>query len=616
LRVSDLPNTAWRVLPQAYLDKRSTPFAGSKIPLSSYVTMRDGVRLAVDVYLPQSDGAPPKGKRFPTIVIFTPYYRRFKLRDGAPDSAEPSPNAGRYRDFFVPRGYAVVVVDVRGTGASFGTREAFRSPEERDDYKEIVDWILAQGWSDGRVGATGVSYVGAACDFVASTGHPAIKAIAPLFSVWDTYSDHYYPGGLLLNQLAKTYDELLVALDHDRRDLLTNFAYYKEPNLAGPMPVDGDDGTLVRAAVKEHLGNFHMTDFIREFPFKDDALPYDKSFTSASFSPYKYAAGIREDVAVYSVSGWMDGVGYTNGAISRFLTLPNPKKHLLIGPWDHGARMNVSLFRAQPESQFPMLAELLRFFDHYLMETESGLDQESPVHYFTMAEERWHDAAQWPPRPDEKRLFLAPNAQLGDSAGSDGADSFKADFSLGTGEKTRYGRLAALDVRDYYTDWHGRDAAMLTYTSAPLDADMELTGHPIITLHLSADQGDAAVHVYLEDVTPDGTCRYVTEGMLRALHRREATAPHYHQVVGPYRSFARRDAQPLVPGEPAILRFSLLPTSWRFKAGHRLRIAIAGADKDNYAQVPHGRPPLISIRRGSARPSHIVLPLAAADKQA
>jgi hypothetical protein len=74
-----------------------------------------------------------------------------------------------------------------------------------------------------------------------------------LFSVWDTYSDHYYPGGLLLNQLAKTYDELLVALDHDRRDLLTNFAYYKEPNLAGPMPVDGDDGTLVRAAVKEHL---------------------------------------------------------------------------------------------------------------------------------------------------------------------------------------------------------------------------------------------------------------------------------------------------------------------------------------------------------------------------
>ncbi len=423
--MSDLPNTGWRVLPQAYLDKRPTPFSGSKIPASRYVAMRDGVRLAVDVYLPQSGGTVPAGKRFPTIVIFTPYYRRFKLRDGAPDNAETSPNAGRYRDFFVPRGYAVVVVDVRGTGASFGTREAFRSPEERDDYKEIVDWIVAQAWSDGRVGATGVSYVGAACDFVASTGHPAIKAIAPLFSVWDTYGDHYYPGGLLLNQLAKTYDELLVALDHDRRDLLTNFAYYKDPSLAGPMPVDDDrDGALVRAAVKEHLGNFHMTDFIREFPFKDDALPYDKSFTSASFSPYKYAAGIREDVAIYSVSGWMDGVGYTNGAIARFLTLPNPKKHLLIGPWDHGARMNVSVFRQQPESQFPMLPELLRFFDHYLMEIDSGLDQESPVHYFTMAEERWQDAAQWPPRPEEKRLFLAPNGQLGDGAGSDGADSF------------------------------------------------------------------------------------------------------------------------------------------------------------------------------------------------
>jgi uncharacterized protein len=616
LRVSDFPNTAWRVLPQAYLDNRPVPFGGTRTPLSVYVAMRDGVRLAVDAYLPQVDGAPPKGKRFPTIAIFTPYYRRFNVQAGAPASVECSPNAGKYRDFFVPRGYAVVVVDVRGTGASFGTREAFRSPEEREDYREIVDWIVAQPWSDGRVGATGVSYVGAACDFVASTGHPAVKAIAPLFSVWDTYSDHYYPGGMLLNRLAVVYDDLMIALDHDRREMLKNFAYFKDPHFEGPMPVDGDgDGALVKAAVQEHLGNFHMPDFIREFPFKDDTLPYDKGFTSGSFSPYKYAAGIREDVAIYSVSGWMDGAGYTNGAIARFLTLPNKKKHLLLGPWDHGARMNVSVFRAQPEAQFPLLAEILRFFDHYLMETESGLDQESPVHYFTMAEERWHDAPAWPPLPQEQRFFLAPNGQLGDAAGAEGADSFKADFSKGTGEKTRYGRLAAFDVRDYYTDWHGRDAHMLTYTSAALDRDMELSGHPVLTLHLSANQGDAAIHAYLEDVAPDGTCRYVTEGMLRALHRRESTAPHYHQVVGPYRSFSRRDAQPLTPGEPALLRFALLPTSWRFKAGHKIRLAIAGGDKDNYAQVPHGRPPLISVRRGSARPSQIVLPLAAA-KQA
>ena len=122
----------------------------------------------------------------------------------------------------MPRGYALVVVDVRGTGASFGVREGFRSPKERDDYREIVDWIVEQVWSNGAVAATGVSYVGAAAYFLASTGHPAVKAIAPLFSVWDTYSDHYYPGGLVLNRLAETYDELMIALDHGRGELLGN----------------------------------------------------------------------------------------------------------------------------------------------------------------------------------------------------------------------------------------------------------------------------------------------------------------------------------------------------------------------------------------------------------
>ena len=77
------------------------------------------------------------------------------LRAGA--SGEANPNSGKFRDLFVPRGYAVVIVDVRGTGASFGTRDSFRSPKEREDSREITDWVVAQPWSNGRVGATGVS---------------------------------------------------------------------------------------------------------------------------------------------------------------------------------------------------------------------------------------------------------------------------------------------------------------------------------------------------------------------------------------------------------------------------------------------------------------------------
>ena len=316
----------WRVTPADYAKTRPAAFAVGP-PRSLYVTMRDGCRLALDVYLPQSTASSdaPRSK-LPTLLILTPYYRRFKLRPGAPATTEPSPNAGKWRDLFVPRGYAVVVCDVRGTGASFGTRDSFRSPAEREDYREIADWIVRQAWSDGSIGSTGISYVGAAADFLASTGHPAVKAVAPLFAVWDTYSDHYYPGGLLLNRLAETYDELMIALDQDRRDLLGKFAYFKDPNFDGPQPVDDDpEGRLVRAAVAEHQSNFRMTEFIREFRFKDDALASDPAVTPASFSPYGYCAGVDPDVAVYSVSGWYDGAGYANGGIARFLTLPNPQ---------------------------------------------------------------------------------------------------------------------------------------------------------------------------------------------------------------------------------------------------------------------------------------------------
>ena len=204
--------SAWKVPPSRYLASRPAEHRVGA-PRSVYVTMADGCRLAVDVILPDGDAS----KRWPTVLILTPYVRRFQLAAGS--NVEPSPNSYKYRDMFVPRGYAVVVVDARGTGASFGTRDSFRSPRERADYKEIADWIVAQPWSDGRIGATGISYLGAACDFLASTGHKAVKAIAPLFAVWDTWADNYYPGGMLIKRLALVYDELMLALDHDRRDL-------------------------------------------------------------------------------------------------------------------------------------------------------------------------------------------------------------------------------------------------------------------------------------------------------------------------------------------------------------------------------------------------------------
>lgn len=532
----------------------------------------------------------------------------------AGSNVEPSPNTFKYRDMFVPRGYALVVVDARGTGASFGTRDSFRSPRERDDYRAIADWIVAQPWSDGRIGATGISYLGAACDFLASTGHRAVKAIAPLFAVWDTWADNYYPGGLLIKRLALVYDELMAALDHDRRDLRAKFGYFADPALQGPMPVDDDtEGVLAREAVKGHLANFRMPDFITEFKFRDDTLPYDPSFTSAAFGPYNYLDTIPKDVAVYAISGWMDGAGYANGTISRFLTLPNAERRILLGPWDHGARVNASPWRARVEPELPVLGEVLRFFDQHLAGRETGLGEEEPIHYFTMHAEEWRAAPNWPPVAGKRKFYTAPDRQLTAAQPSQKAtEPCLVDFALGTGSQTRYERIAGIEATAYYTDWTEREARLPSFTSEPLAVALEIAGHPVVSLWLSSSEPDAAVFAYLSEVEPDGTVRYVTEGLLRALHRAEAEAPRNYRATWPWRTFARKDARPMPPGEPQLLRFALLPTAWRFAAGSRIRLSIAGGDADHFVQTPHGRPPLLTLLSGGERASVLELPTAAA----
>ena len=598
---------AWNVPPEAYAATRPATF-GLPQPASCYVAMRDGCRLAVDVYLPQATSGAQPPAAFPTIAFFTPYYRRFKLRAGG--QGDPNPNTGKFRDFFVPRGYAVVVVDVRGTGASFGTRDSFRSPRERMDSREIADWIVTQPWSDGRIGATGISYLGAASDFLASTGHPAVKAIAPLFSVWDTYTDNYFPGGIQLKSLTQTYDDLMVGLDHDRRDLLKNFVYFANPDFDGPQPVDEDgDGAMVRAAVKEHLGNFRQTDFMPEFRFREEGLPYDPEFSSASFSPYAASASVRPDVAVLSVSGWMDGAGYMNGAIARFLTLKDNPRHLLLGPWDHGARIDVSPWRKTVEPGFPLLGEVLRFFDHYLMGRDTGLGNEAPIHYFALHAEEWRAAMTWPPLETTRTFALAAGNRLTGQAADPGADDYRVDFTIGTGTGTRYERIAGVDSRTYYGDWQGRSGHTLNYTSAPLEREAELAGHGLVDLWVASSEPDAAVFVYLSEVEADGTERYVTEGLLRLLHRKESPPPPTYQCTWPFRTFRRADAAPLAADQRVHVRIPLLPVAWRFTAGSRIRLSIAGADADHCGQVPHGRPPRLTVSFGTGQASRLDLPL-------
>ncbi|MDH3667926.1 MAG: CocE/NonD family hydrolase [Paracoccaceae bacterium] len=605
--MSDNPkgSDAWVIDPQTYLEGRAPSHTVSPAPRSLYLTMRDGVRLAIDIHLPQG---PRPAAGFPAILIFTPYYRRFRLAGDAPEGIEPSPNSANYRNMFVPRGYALVVVDVRGTGASFGCRDSFRSPAERADYEEVIEWAAGQDWCDGNLGATGISYLGAACDFAAASGHPALKAIAPISAVWDTYTDHFYPGGILLTDLASGYGRVMEALDQDDRDALSEVYYFAEPSFQGPAPVDDDpDGILLAQAIAEHAANVHIPDFLREFQFRDDSLAHDPDFTPDSFSPHAASPGFRDDLAVMAVSGWLDGA-YMNGSVSRFLSRPSGMRHLLLGPWDHGARCNASPFRRHALPEFPVLGVILRFFDEHLMGRDTGLGSEAPVHYHTMRQESWKAADQWPPVDGSRTLFLDGD-RLADTPGPDGTLGYKADYAASTGLDTRYGRLQIRNVQDYYADWDHRPGTRLRFVSQPLDHPMAIAGHPLLHLGFSADQTDACIFAYLEDIAPDGTARYVTEGQLRALHREISAPSPTYPATWPYRSFTRADARPLTPGQTVVIDFALLPVSWQFPAGHQIGLAIAGADRSNFALWPYGRPGNWTIQTGGAAPSAITLPV-------
>jgi putative CocE/NonD family hydrolase len=603
---SSAGSSAWVLPPGDYIAQRETSHPGAPRRFSCYVAARDGTRLAADVYIPAGASGP-----VPAILLLTPYYRRFALAPDAPPGTEAVPSLAQYRDFFPGYGYAVVAVDTRGTGASFGARTGMRSPEERLDYYDVVDWVSRQPWCNGAIGITGISYIGAAADFAASTGHPAIRAVVPVSSVWDTWGDMFYPGGLQYIGMIGGYGRMIDALDNDRRDVLRDFPYFSAPGLAGPAAVDEDgDGTLLAAAIAEHAANYDTTDFIAQLGFRGAHLRHDPAFTTASMAPMTYAEGIPPGVAHYGVTGWMDGAGYTAGGISRFHALPNPEKRLLLGPWDHGARTHVSPTRPTPLPQFELLAETLRFFDQHVGGRETELERERPVHYYTMIEEAWHAADTFPPTGTAMQdWFLGPGRALLQEAPASGEDEYRVDHALGTGRNTRYDRISGQAVAAYYADWHGRDATMLTWTGPAFVEATEVTGTVVAKLWIAADTPDAAILLYLEDVAPDGHTSYVTEGMLRASCRHVEAPPAWHPHAGPYHPCTEATQQYLVPGEPALLQIGLHPTSWLMRPGHRLRLALAGADRDHLARVPWGRSPRLHVLHGGAHLSTLSIPV-------
>jgi putative CocE/NonD family hydrolase len=232
------------------------------------------------------------------------------------------------------------------------------------------------------------------------------------------------------------------------------------------------------------------------------------------------------------------------------------------------------------------------------------------VHYFAMGAAAWRAADRGPPPARPLRFYLAAGRTLQAAAPAEttAEDAYAVDFGAATGPASRWGALRGRPIRDPYPDRAERDARLLHYTSPPLAAPLEVTGHPWVTLHVASSARDGAFLAYLEDVDPQGRVAYVTEGLLRALHRRRD--PSARDALGlPARSFRRADAEPLAPGEVAELVFDLLPTSYVFPAGHAVRLALAGADADHFARIPAEGPVEWRVQRSRLHPSSLELPV-------
>lgn len=551
---------------------------------SQYVTVRDGTRIAVDIFRPTNQG---RLHEEPLPVIWE--HRRYQRAsiDGDGNIRSQLDRQDHPMRKVVSHGYVFAVAAVRGSGASFGTRVDATPPQESLDAYDITEWLAAQPWCSGPVGMYGISYSGTAQFMAASTSPPHLKAIFPEMAMFDLY-DFCYPGGILRYHFMQRWAEMVQALD-----------LHKSRTAA---PVDEDKSrALLKQAVEQHRGNFDLNR-VAEAGYRDTSFA-DLGRVYLTNSPSTYIKAIRaSEVAVYQRAGWFDM--YPRDMLLWFGNLDSPKK-IAIGPWNHYQSRGVDRG-----------TEMLRWFDYWLKGIDNGIMDEPPIAYCVMdAPEdkmiRWAD--QWPlpeARPTKYHFSGGPSRSIHSvndglltrSVTEGGFDTYTVDYTTTSGSKTRW-----MPGPPQYRDMAPNDRKALTYTTEPLFRTVEIVGHPVVRLWLQCPADAVDVFVYLEDVGPTGRSTYITEGCLRASHRALSQAP-YDRIGLPYaRSFEQDVAK--LPGEPVELVFDLLPTAKHFKAGHRIRLALTCADKDSYQNLRRSPAPTLRVLRDAQHPSGVILPV-------
>jgi len=609
--------------------------AGSRRNVAMYVPMRDGTQIAVDIWLPPDLAV---GERVPVLMSTTRYWRAvqytwiFRLLVGL-HLLDPEMFLYHQGIFFNRQHFAVIFVDARGTGASSGNRITEYSPDEIADLGEIAEWAARQRWSNGRLGTFGISYDGNTAELSAVPNSPVVRAVAPLYDDFDTLLGLAHPGGVYDSGMVEAWSKAVGGLD--RNDVCTGFdvtgwrCWKLRLLVRGVKPVDSDSDSSQLAKILAERRNPPLVHSLGLPEFRDDKVETPNGpINLAQITPFGLRAQIESSrVPMLVWCGWLDA-GTCEGTLSRYKNFHNVQQ-VVIGAFSHGGEFNVDPFlpldkHSPPEppieEQYRMQAQ---FFEHYLR-----IDHPEPlassIRYYTMGEGKWHTTSVWPLKDCLMRRYYF-NGYVPGSRHDSGeqeerslteqhpsaslaSDSYRVDFSTNTGKYNRwYTQLGGFDVM--YSDRSEEDRRLLTYTGALLDGDIEITGSPTVSIVLSSTHNDGALHVYLEDVAPGGRVTYITEGEFRLVNRKIANGPLPYIPLGPQHSFLRTDAQPLGPGQPTEVAFSLFPTSVVLNKGHRIRLAIAGADTSMFQHYPAEGTPTLTVFRQKDRASYLELPV-------
>lgn len=480
-----------------------------------WIPMPDSVRLAARLWLPVGHNGP-----VPAIVEYIPY----RKSDGM------SARDAQVHPFFASHGYACLRIDIRGSGDSEGLLADEYTEQEQADALVALEWIASQPWCNGRIGMMGISWGGFNSLQIAALRPPQLKAIITVGSTDDRYADDvHYMGGCPLSANI-TWSQ-------------TFFADLSRP----PDPeVVGDRW---RDMWLERVDNAQL--FIAEWtrhPLRD--AYWKRGSVCEDFS--------RIEVPALAVGGWSDS--YTNAVPRLVAGLPGVAKGL-IGPWGHDYP-----HLAVPGPQIDFLSECLRWWDRWLKGTDNAIEAEPALRVWLQDElpadashtersGKWVGFDAWP-SPDVATQALYLGAGTLDVAPPQAGEIrhlSPLDSGFGAGEWCAYGVAA-----DQPTDQREDDARSLCFDTAPLSEDLASIGQPVLQLEFAVDRPRAMVAVRLNDIAPDGSSARVSYGLFNLNH-----------IEGHDRAVA------LAPGRRYAIDIALCDIAHRFKAGHRIRVAVS-----------------------------------------